>query len=331
MKKLSMLMAAVALVAAGCDPYEDAQGGAPQVEWVSAVVSNAANGAITGSLDAELADGVWTIADPVNNGAAVGNVLVVTFNKLLDGSKIQTAAQDFTDPLDAGDCTPAADLGLTVTNAVAGATTATPVANLADDGGFKWYACYVSTSPSPRLGGSIEIFRSETAPGLTAATSPRRTSHFLPATDYVVSGTATDEGGATAPFEVAFKTRIPAPAVEAAVDTATQITVSWERFTLPGADAPVEGVTYTVSRAPGVFSEGDPDTDVDDAWEPGDYAVIEGAGGLDADTFVDNTVTNAGSGANGTTNVYFYQVVASGLSTGAESRPGTAQSEVPEA
>jgi hypothetical protein len=209
MKKLSMMLAAMALVAVGCDPYEDAPGGDPAIVTVTAAGRTAAgvNDAVTGTE----AGGQWTV-DGVPVGTGGNNVIVVTTNKLLDGSTIQSAPQDPADATSAGDCTPA-NSWLTITRNGAPeplnyADPATPTDN------WQWYTCYYPGAATTSYGASIQIFRAKVsqAPGFaTGAAGPMRAARLEPDVTYVFTGNVSDESGSQLPINVTVST-VPVPA-----------------------------------------------------------------------------------------------------------------------
>jgi hypothetical protein len=302
MKKLSMMLAVAALVATGCDPYEDAPGGNPEILAVTAAGRTAAGGLRPGIEGTEGTDGQWVL-DAVPVGSGGNNVIVVTTNKLLDPSTIQAAQQDPTDATSTGDCRPA-NGWLQITKAVAGGAPvaealtyddpATPedTANpTADD--WQWYSCYYAGAATSSYGASIQIFRAKVsqAPGFPAAGSPQRVARLEPAANYVITGTVKDEAGNDLAINVAVSTMITAPAVNATPTAAGSLTVAWTTIS-------VTGTTYQVFRAPAVQVAGKPVG----IFEPGDYAEL--ATGLSVATYTDTAVSDADTVS------YFYYVTA---------------------
>jgi hypothetical protein len=289
MKKLSMMLAAMALVAVGCDPYEDAPGGDPAIVAVTAAGRTAAG--VNASIDGTEAGGQWTI-DGVPVGAGGNNVIVVTTNKLLDGSTIQTAPQDPADASSTGDCKPA-NSWLTITrngapDALNYADPATPTDN------WQWYTCYYPAAATTNYGASIQIFRakvSEAPSFATGAAGPMRVARLEPASDYVIGGTVKDDAGNDLTVNVAVSTMITAPAVNATPTAAGSLTVAWTTIS-------VTGTTYQVFRAPAVQVAGKPVG----IFEPGDYAEL--ATGLSVATYTDTAVSDADTVS------YFYYVTA---------------------
>lgn len=233
MKKLSMTLAAVALVAVGCDPYDDAPGADPQIVQVTAA------GRLIPAILAEEpgADGFWVLDDGVPEdadgngfveeserapfedllvpaGAGGANVIVITTNKLLDGNSIQSAPQDLTDATSTGDCRPA-NAWLTITkNPGTGAVPeALTYADTAGGSDFQWYSCYYPAAATSSFGASIEIFRArvDTAPGLTTATRPHSIARLEPGMTYEFTGTVNDESGNALPINVRVVTAAPDP------------------------------------------------------------------------------------------------------------------------
>ncbi len=137
--KGSVLAVAVALVAAGCDPYPSKNRAKPEVLAVFA-----SDGATV--VDGQLSGGTWTLALPSfspapSTVAAQQPVIIVKTNKLLDGSTIQTTDQTTNSD---GDCTPK-DGWLGVSPAPAA--------------GNVWYSCYDPSSPTTLAGSSIVLFQ----------------------------------------------------------------------------------------------------------------------------------------------------------------------------
>lgn len=331
MKKLSMMLAVAALVATGCDPYDDAPGGTPTVIAVTASGRTAAGG-LRPSIEAAVPEtgNQWALESvPVGSGG--NNVIVITTNKLLDSKTIQTAQQNPADATSTGDCRPAAGwLKITKNVVNRGEETepltyddpavpepvddpATPEENEAvtqatlDD--WQWYSCYYAGAATSNYGASIQIFRAKVteAPGFVAAGSPMRVARLEPATNYVITGTVKDEGGADLAINVSVKTRIAAPAVNPTPVAANSVILNWTPFQLSnpttGVSETIADVTYKVFRAkakpvadkPGEFT----------APAAADYAEITGAVPT-ADTY---TYSDA-SQTDFNTVPYYYRVTA---------------------
>jgi hypothetical protein len=334
MKKLSMLMAALALVATGCDPYDDAPGGDLAIITVTAAGRTTAGGAIPG-ISGTGTDGQWTI-EGVPVGPSGNNVIVVTTNRLLDGTTIQAAAQDPTNADDTGDCKPAGDW-LQITKAVGGAaavdellTYDDPTTTAVDP--WQWYTCYYAASATSEYGASLQIFRAKTKPGFTAATSPMRIARLEPATTYTFTapaGTVKDDAGNDLTFTITVKSEVTTPVVTATPTAANSVTVIWDRFVLAGEETPATGVTYTLERAKGVVDDNDTPADTtDDAWEPGEFAEVTDVpdpGAAETFTYVDVSMTDADAVP------YFYRVT-SEMTTGspAVTSPATTEPVLPE-
>jgi hypothetical protein len=237
MKKLSMMLAAMALVAVGCDPYDDAPGGDPQIVQVTAA------GRLVSAVVAEPpgAGGFWLLDDGapldvdengfiedsefaavedlgVPAGAGGNNVIVITTNKLLDGSTIQAAPQDPADASSAGDCRPAGTTPwLTIRKTPAGGAQTTEALNYADTAdptasNYQWYTCYYPGAATSSYGSSIEIFRARanTPPGLTTATRPLTIAALEPDMTYEITGTVNDDSGNPLQINVHVRT-VPVP------------------------------------------------------------------------------------------------------------------------
>lgn len=306
MKKLSTVLAVVALVATGCDPWQDAPKGDPAIVDVNAsgrLIDPIAGSETVGgwALDSARvlpvdpnADGEVSDAEAAANvaaaatkgvpvGAGANNVVVIKTNKLLDGATIQTAPQDPTvDPLSPaalGDCRPAGNW-LTITKSVAGGAAAAEPLNYVDPAGgsnFQWYSCYYPAAASNRLGASIEIFRArvDTAPGLTTATRPLSIARLEPDATYTFSGTVQDDSGKPLEINLTAKTALRPPALDdPTVNSATSVTLTW---TAPAGAAGT--LTYDVYRS------------VLDATGADTGTMQSLATGLTATTFTDTTAT----------------------------------------
>ncbi len=226
------MMAAFAAVAVvGCDPFQEAVGGAPAVIGAGFSQNGSAFEA-TLSGTAWTASGVTSICGNTTAGAAEApGFIYVKFNKLLDGAAIQTTPTD---------CTPVAALNLAVTYN----GSATPPA------GTEWFACYTPSAPAPTEGASIFIFL-----GDATAAPPSGWFYSVPiptsgnaVTVIHATGRGTDKSGATASFDVTSNID-PDPGVPGTPTfgtvTATSVVVNWA-----AAECAVAGTTeYVVERA----------------------------------------------------------------------------------
>lgn len=266
MKKLSMMLAVAALVATGCDPYEDAPGGDPAILNVTAAgrlveplaaTGDSASGWVLDDQqplvddadgDGKISDAEAAAADTevegkgVPAGAGGNNVIVVTTNRLLDGSTIQTAPQNPADASSIGDCRPIGDW-LQIQKSVAGAaqaaepltTTPAPAACAAAPAPVpqQWYTCYYPGAATTGYGASIEIFRARAnqAPGLTTATRPLTIARLQPDAVYAITGTVKDDSGRDLAINVKVETAPAAPSTNAFAASTTSATVEWEGVT----------------------------------------------------------------------------------------------------
>jgi hypothetical protein len=212
MKKLSMMLAVAALVATGCDPYDDAPGGAAEIISVTAagrlVFAVTHDGPVDGfyvlddgapedTNESGFIDEAEFVAAEdlgVPAGAGGNNVIVVTTNRLLDGASIQSAPQVPTDATSIGDCRPANNW-LTITKN--GAPEALTYADTAGGSPYQWYTCYYPGAATSAYGASIEIFRGrvDTAPGLTTATRPLTIARLEAGMTYELTGSVNDDSG----------------------------------------------------------------------------------------------------------------------------------------
>lgn len=268
-----MLAALVATAAVGCDPFEEAVSGPPVV--ITAGFTDTANAV---GFSATASGSAWIVSNVPStcglNTPAVPEMsgfIFVKFNKLLDGSQIQTSPVD---------CTPVGALNLAVTYN----GSATPPA------GTDWYACYNPQAPSPDEGASVIVFLGDALVppvGWIDAVSIPTSGDAV--TTLQATGTAHDKDGAAVSFDVTANLD-PDPGVPGTPTftgtTATSTTVNWA-----AAECAVAGTTeYEVERAPDV------------AGAPGTFAVVTPAP-ITALTFTDNGLTT------GTT--YWYRVTAS--------------------
>jgi hypothetical protein len=168
MKNIKLLsLVVLALGAVACDPYDDEEGGTPNI--VTAGAANIPDGvdAVVGAA----AGDAWTVADVPcggvvddddvvqNPGAFDNSYFYVTFDRQIDGSLVQTGVDD---------CTP-----------VAGSLTITP----APASGLSWYTCYSPSSGSPNEGGSIVIYQAA-----EGGSSGWGEFEYLPQATYTVVG-----------------------------------------------------------------------------------------------------------------------------------------------
>jgi hypothetical protein len=285
MKKLSTMMAVLALVATGCDPYEDAPGGDPQILTVTA-----SGWDMDAPVEGALVGDQWTLTDVP---ADVNGAIIVTTNKLLDGTSIQTGGQDPADAASYGNCVPANDW-LTVTANGEEQPLSGPSDDPADP--FQWFTCYYPGAATSSYGASVVIFRTyaSQAPTTTAITRPLQTAFLDPAVAYVFTGDVRDDSGNTLSINVAVQTTVATPAgVTATPTAANSVTIAWTGSSL--------ATSYSVARAPQI---------PDPKGEPGDMmagtfadlALGTTAGGVT--TFTDATMTDADVA------VYYYRVTA---------------------
>jgi hypothetical protein len=287
MKKLSTMMAVLALVATGCDPYEDAPGGDPEILAVSVAGLNKTSGARVNAVNGELVGDQWQVAGvPVSTTAASNDTIVIVTNKLLDGATIQTEAQDPSNAASTGDCTPAGNW-LTVTK--------NGVADNDPGSDLKWYTCYYAGAATPDQGSSIVIFRApaDNPPTQVATTRPLMTATLDPAATYVFTGTVKDDSGNDLPINVQVSSRVMASRLAAQTTAANSVSLAWTMPLPAGTTA-----TYDVFRAPAVPVEDGEEGEV----EPGEFAEI--AADLTVGTYTDAAVTDAD------TAVYYYRVTA---------------------
>jgi hypothetical protein len=197
MKKLSTMMAVLALVATGCDPYEDAPGGDPQILTVTA-----SGWDMDAPVEGALVGDQWTLTDVP---ADVNGAIIVTTNQLLDGTSIQTGGQDPADAASYGNCVPANDW-LTVT----ADDDVQPLNGPSDDPAdpFQWFTCYYPGAATSSYGASIVIFRTyaSQAPTTTATTRPLMTAFLDPGVAYVFTGTVKTDSGTDFPINIAVTT-----------------------------------------------------------------------------------------------------------------------------
>lgn len=161
-------LAAVALLAVACDPYDDVKGGTPNVVGVGA--ANTIDG--MEPVEGTAAATGWTVAGAtcgsvedddhaiVNPGALDQSYFYITLDRQIDGALVQSALDN---------CTP-----------VAGTLTVTP----APAAGNAWYTCYSPASPSPDQGGSIVVYQA--AEGGSTGWAD---FEYLPAATYAITGT----------------------------------------------------------------------------------------------------------------------------------------------
>src|SRR5574342_252850 len=240
-----MLLGLAATVVVGCDPFEEAIGGAPTT--IGAGFSEGACGELT-AYEATGSALTWTITGATaicaNTTAGVAEApgfLWAKFNKLLDGGSIQVNPTN---------CTAAAALSLSVTPAAPATQT--------------WYACYNPQSPVPNEGAAVMIFLGPTAAPPSGWNDPLPiTASGTTVTTVHATCTAHDKDGAAAPFDVTL-TIDPDPGVTTAPTfadiTATTLTVNWVSC--------VAVTSFDVQRAP------------DNAGAPGTFATIGNTAGV---------------------------------------------------
>lgn len=167
-----MAVAVLALASAACNPYPAANDDPPKVVRVFAY---SPSGAFDPIINESPVGGAYTLT-----GLATGSVVVVEFNKPMDGLTIQARASTNPDgTAGATPCAPAANL--TVTPATANAV----------------YTCYYPSNPS---GGAQMLIHHG------ASSTDPRASNFTAATTYRVVGNVKDQGGNALPIDINFST-----------------------------------------------------------------------------------------------------------------------------
>lgn len=188
------LIAAALMVGAACNPYPSPTKGPPQVVRVVAFDSAPGDGQdAPATVDTPTAGSYffnnvsqgsygYNYAFSVNAPKRFGAAIEVQFNKPLDGASVQATSAN---------CTPAA-----------GAFTFDTVPTSALPAGEAWYVCYNPGNPDVTVGGSIVIFKGQTAPA-SRMNDPRH-ARYEAATNYHVTGTVRDQQGNPVSFDVTF-------------------------------------------------------------------------------------------------------------------------------
>lgn len=278
-------LAALGLMAAGCDIFPEQPGGTPAVVRVLAVDQLA----YTTPLEVNAADagGTWNLGGPGIAGVDASNVnppgpnghasrfqiIDVQLNKVIDGTTVQKAPDD---------CTPAAN-GLTVTTTPAQPATCGD-SNLSQISCFttNWFACYTSESADPSVGSQILVFQLPDGAAYDPTAAPAgQGAGLLPGFTYAVSGTVKDHSGADLAIKASVTTQT-APMVTGV--TTNSVTLEWNRTS--------DVASVDVQRAPD-----------DGTGAPGTFATVAGGAGVIASTLTDNT----GAGTEGTP--FWYRLV----------------------
>ncbi|HZY02273.1 MAG TPA: hypothetical protein VFF02_02145, partial [Anaeromyxobacteraceae bacterium] len=274
--RLIVAVLALALAATACDPYQGENTGTPSIAAVFATDGNPDGASFTeGAFNSTSSR--WEILDipstchpdttaPIT--APAGSILAdqyaifVTANKLLSGPSIEQAP--------AGSCLPA----LTGAGGTEWLTaTPTPV-------GQSWFSCYFPSSPSPDLGGSVVMFKTDNFNDTWNAVAVLEGSATT-TTSYTMDGTVSDQQGHPLTLNV---TATVAPGTLAGQTTGLHaIEVAGNNVNLTWANAACGGTpTYSVQRsaavAPGVSC-------------PATSTFTTLASGLTAQSYTDATIT----------------------------------------
>jgi hypothetical protein len=223
-------LAALGLLAAGCDIFPAQQGGNPAIVRVLAVDQLA----LTTPPEVDTATGsTYVLGSPGIGGVDASNVnpagpnghasrfqiIDVEFNKVMDGATVQKAVDD---------CTPfAGALAVTVTPAQPTAAALCGDSNQSQISCFtpNWFVCYVPQSSDPTVGSQIMIFQT---PGGAAydptSTQAGQGAGLLPGYTYAVSGTVKDLGGKSLDYSASVTTQTAAMITRA---TTTAVDISW--------------------------------------------------------------------------------------------------------
>ncbi len=254
-KLLLTVLAALGLLAAGCDIFPSQPGGTPKVIRLLAVDQLAyttppeANSANT--------SGTWVLGEPgiqgidasnvngpgPNGHASAFQVIDVQFNKVMNGDSIQTSPTN---------CAPVAG-SLAVTVTPAQPTTGCGDSNQSQISCFKpnWFTCYVPQSSDPTVGSQVLIFQTPDATAYDPTSTPvGQGAGLLPGHTYAVSGTVKDMGGAPLDVKASVTTQT-APMVNGTVDT-TNVNLSWN-LTSDLASVDLESAPDNAG-APGTFT-----------------------------------------------------------------------------
>jgi hypothetical protein len=265
---------ALALAATACDPYEGENTGTPSIAAVFATDGNPDGASFTeGAFNSTLSR--WEILDipstchpdptaPIT--APAGSILAdqyaifATANKLLSGPSIEQAP--------AGSCLPA----LTGTGGTPWLTaTPTPV-------GQSWFSCYFPSSPSPNLGGSVVMFKTDAYSGSWNEVALLE-GITTAATTYTMNGTVSDQQGNPLALNV---TATVAPGSLAGQTTGLRaIEVAGNNVNLTWGNAACGGTpTYSVQRTAAVAAG---------ASCPSTFTTLQA--GLTTQAYTDSTIT----------------------------------------
>ncbi len=293
-KVVPMSLAALGLLAAGCDIFPAQPGGTPQVVRVMAVDQFALS---TPPEQATAnASGTYVLGEPaISGGVDASNInaagpnghtsrfqiIDVQFNKVLDGASIQKAVDD---------CTPFDAAALTVTTTPAqpgGAACGDP--NQSQPSCFtNWFACYVPQTGDPTVNSQIFVFQLSGAAYDPTSSPSGQGAGLLPGFTYAVTGAAKDLSGTSVSFKSSVTTQT-APMITAA--TTTSIDISWS--------CTADVASVDIQRAPDSDGTG---------VAPGTFADLAGATGIACTAGAVQTHTDAtGAGTQGTP--YWYQLV----------------------
>lgn len=286
MRNWNRLIAAVlamGLAATACDPYEGENTGTPSIAAVFATDGNPDGASFTeGAFNSTTSQ--WEILDipstchpdttaPIT--APTGSILAdqyaifVTANKLLSGPSIEQAP--------AGSCLPA----LTGTGGTEWLTaTPTPL-------GQSWFSCYFPSSPSPDLGGSVVMFKTDAYSGSWNEVALLE-GITTAATTYTMNGTVSDQQGhplvlnvtaTVAPGSLAGQTT-EVHAIEAAGNV---VNLTWANAACGGTP------TYEVQRSVTGVATG---VSCPSTSTAGNYTTL--ATGLTAQSYTDSSITTPG-------------------------------------
>ncbi len=224
-KTLLTSLAALGLLAAGCDIFPSQAGGTPKVVRVLAIDQLALSSPPeVGTPDAAGAFVLTGVdASNVNTAGPNGHAsrfqfIDVQLNKVMDGASIQTKIDD---------CTPAAG-GLTVA-----VTPAQPTAGCGDPNQSQiscfppsWFTCYIPQTSDTTVGSQIFVFQTPDATPYDPTSGPAaQGAGLLPGYTYTVTGTVKDLQGASLTINTSV-TAQTAPMVLGTVDT-TNVNLAW--------------------------------------------------------------------------------------------------------